>query len=271
VTAQPAGARRGRQDGEAPPPEVIWHEVECGQYRADLPLWRELAAAAVPRGASASSVLDIGAGIGRVALDLAAAGHRVTALDVSPALLGELARRPGGAAVQTVVGDARDFALEQRGFDLCVVPMQTLQLLRDERERRALFDGVAAHLRAGALLACAIVTADAADPFDGLAGQLAPSPDRMAIGERVYFSRPLSLRVLAETIRIERERVVLPGDGADDQRWRGEGERDVVELARVTAEQLWREAAAAGLRGEPTRLIAETDEHTASEVVMLRA
>ncbi len=24
--------------------ELIWHEVECGSYTADLPLWEELAA-----------------------------------------------------------------------------------------------------------------------------------------------------------------------------------------------------------------------------------
>ena len=252
---------------EQPPLEVVWHEIECGRYRADLPLWRELAEDAAPGGAGAR-VLDLGAGIGRVALDLAAAGHSVTALDLSPALLEELARRGEDLPVQTVVGDARDFALEDRGFDLCLVPMQTLQLLRGAEEREAMFAAAAAHLRAGGVLACAIVTV--ADPFDALEGQLGPSPDRMALGERVYFSRPLSVRVLPETIRIERERVVLPGDGQGEQRWRAEGERDVVELARVTDELLWREAAAAGLRAEPTREIAETDEHVASEVVILR-
>src|SRR6185312_6943445 len=170
----------------APPSEVIWHEVECGRYRADLPLWRELAAAGAPRGGHAR-VLDLGAGIGRVSLDLAAAGHRVTALDVSPALLEELARRARELPVETVVGDARDFRLDEDSFDLCLVPMQTLQLLRDEDERRALFASAAAHMRPGALLACAIVTA--ADEFDAMAGQLGPSPDRLAVGERVYFSR----------------------------------------------------------------------------------
>ena len=25
------------------PPHVMWHEVECGGYAADLPLWHELA------------------------------------------------------------------------------------------------------------------------------------------------------------------------------------------------------------------------------------
>jgi SAM-dependent methyltransferase len=251
-----------------PPAEVIWHEVECGRYRADLSLWRELADASAVGGAGAR-VLDLGAGIGRVTLDLAAAGHRVTALDISPALLEELARRAEGLPVQTVVGDVRDFALAEGGFDLCVVPMQTLQLLADERERRALFENAAAHLRPGALLACAIVTE--AEEFDALAGQLGPSPDRMELGERVYFSRPLSVRVLPGKIRIERERVALPGADEGNGRWQGAGERDVVELARVSEEQLWREAAGAGLSAEPTRVIDETEEHTASEVVILRA
>jgi SAM-dependent methyltransferase len=246
-----------------PPPEVIWHEVECCRYRADLPLWRELADAAAPPGGRAR-VLDLGAGIGRVTLDLAAAGHDLTAVDISPALIHELTNRAAGLPVRAVVGDARELDLDQRDFDLGLVPMQTIQLLRGESERRA---GAAAHLRPGALLAVAIVTE--AEEFDGLAGQLAPSPDRMEVGERVYFSRPLRLQVLPETLRIERERVALPGEAED--RWREKGERDVVELARVSEEQLWSEAAAAGLRREPTRLISETEEHLASEVVMFRA
>ena len=43
---------------------VIWHDVECGAYVADLPLWRELAAACE------GPILDVGAGTGRVTLDL---------------------------------------------------------------------------------------------------------------------------------------------------------------------------------------------------------
>ena len=50
---------------------VIWHDLECGGYRADLPLWRELAEH------EGSPVLDVGAGTGRVALDLARRGHEV--------------------------------------------------------------------------------------------------------------------------------------------------------------------------------------------------
>ena len=263
--AQHSGPARGN---DAPPAEVIWHEVECGRYRADLPLWRELADAAAPRSGRAR-VLDVGSGIGRVALDLAAAGHQVTALDISAALLAELARRAGGLPVRTTVGDAREIALEERDFDLCVVPMQTLQLLRDAGERRALFAGAAAHLRAGGLLACAIVTA--VDEFDSLAGGLGPSPDRLAVGERTYFSRPLRVGIADGKITIERERVVLPADRAGQERWRDTGELNIVELACVTEEELWREAAGAGLHAEPTLVIGETEEHAASEVVVLRA
>ena len=37
---------------------VIWHDVECGGYGADLPLWRELARSADGR------ILDLGAAQG---------------------------------------------------------------------------------------------------------------------------------------------------------------------------------------------------------------
>ena len=66
--------------------DVIWHDVECGGYAADLPLWRELARA------EAGPVLDVGAGAGRVALELARHGHDVTALDRDAVLLGRAGR-----------------------------------------------------------------------------------------------------------------------------------------------------------------------------------
>ena len=50
----------------------------------------------------------------------------------------------------------------------------------------------------------------------------------------------------------------------------GAPELDVVELERITARQLEEDAAGCGLQPEPLRVIAETDEHTGSEVVMLR-
>ena len=78
---------------------MIWHDVECGGYGADLPLWRRMAREA------GGPVLDLGAGTGRVALDLARHGHDVTALDADADLLDELELRAGeeGLAVSCLV------------------------------------------------------------------------------------------------------------------------------------------------------------------------
>jgi SAM-dependent methyltransferase len=246
--------------------EVIWHDLECGGYRADLPLWRELAGSQASQD-RAATVLDIGAGTGRVALELAGAGHRLTALDHSPRLLGALSdrARQAGVKIETALADARRFELAHQGFDLCLVPMQTLQLLRGATERRALFAAARTHLRPGGLLACAIVTD--VDPFDSRAGELGPSPERATIAGGTYLSRAVRLQCLDRFIRIERERLVMPAD----TRERVPAEIDVIELERLDELELWAEGRAEDLLPEPTLTIAETDEHSGSEVVILRA
>src|SRR4051812_29669854 len=88
--------------------DALWHDLECGAYREDLPLWRALAAEA------GGPVLDVGAGTGRVTLDLAALGVAVVALDVEAALLEALAHRATGVSVETVAGDARQLAIGRR-------------------------------------------------------------------------------------------------------------------------------------------------------------
>jgi SAM-dependent methyltransferase len=240
---------------------VIWHDLECGGYDADLPLWRELAGESAPGGASAR-VLDIGCGSGRVALDLARAGHLLTALDADGQLLAALAERAGGMPVETVEADARDFSLQRQGYDLCLVPMQTLQLLRGPDERAALFRRAREHLRPGARLACAIVSE--VDCFDSRAGGLGPSPERVKLGDALYLSRAVRVQRREQFIRIERERLVLPSGGAPPS----PVEHDVVELEILTEAGLAQELRAAGLDPEPARTIGETYEHSASEVIL---
>ncbi len=136
---------------------AIWHDLECGTYAEDLPLWRSLAAD------NDGPILDVGAGTGRVTLDLARQGHRVTALDRDAELLAELEGRVAGMSVETVVADARGFELPQR-FGLCLVPMQTIQLLGGPEGREAFLRCAKAHLRRGGLLAVAL-TSDL-DPYE---------------------------------------------------------------------------------------------------------
>ena len=83
------------------PELAVWHDIECGRYEADLPLWKELAKA------SEHGVLDIGAGTGRVALRLAYAGYDVTALDLEPELLEVLTQRAAEAGLHDPHGRRR--------------------------------------------------------------------------------------------------------------------------------------------------------------------
>jgi SAM-dependent methyltransferase len=231
---------------------VVWHDVECGAYTADLELWLRLAREA------AGPVLDVGAGTGRVALRLAAAGHHVTALDRDEELLAALEERAAaeGLKIESVAGDAAAFELPRR-FALIAVPMQTLQLL-DERD--GFFASAARALAPGGLVAAAI--ADTLEAFDEHAPL--PFPDVGVQDGRRFLSQPVAVRELPGAVRIERIRqIVEPG-----------GERrsadDVIELRSVDACSLAEEAARHGLRAEPPVDIPPTDEHVGSRVVLLR-
>jgi SAM-dependent methyltransferase len=231
-------------------PDVVWHDVECGRYTVDLPLWEELAQDA-PDG-----VLDVGAGTGRVAIPLARAGHRVIALDLDPDLLGELSRRADGLAIETLVADAADFRL-QSPVSLVIVPMQTIQLLP---ERGRFFACARRALVSGGRLAIAIATG--LEAFDG--GAALPYPDLGEAGGYRFISQPVAIRLLDDGVRIERVRQLVAPDGTR------ESAENAVHLATVSPAELAEEAAEHGLEAEELRHIPETPEHVGSEVVILR-
>ncbi len=232
---------------------VIWHDLECGGYTADLAFWRSLASA---RG---GPVLDIGAGTGRVALDLARAGVEVTALDHDPDLLEELRRRAVDLHVDTVCADARRFSLPGR-FALCLVPMQTIQLLGGSRGRAGFWRCARQHLAPGGMLAAAI--ADELDPFDVAAGAPALLPDVCERDGIVYSSLPTAVRADGDGFVLEREREIVARDGTLSR------ESDRIRLDDVSADQLEAEAQAAGLNKVGRAEIAATDDHVGSRVVM---
>ncbi len=235
-------------------PAVVWHDLECGAYRADLALWRELAAGA------SGPVLDIGAGTGRVAVALARDGSSVIALDHDPVLLAECARRARGLPIQTVLGDARTLDIEASELDCCLVPMQTVQLL-DASGRAALLRAARARTRRGGLLACALV--DELQPFDESA-HILPPPDELRVGDVVYSSQPTAVRELGDRVVLERRREIADGN-------RRTVEHDVTHLHRVTPRELERAARAAGWTPERPRSVPATAEYVGSTVVMLRA
>jgi SAM-dependent methyltransferase len=236
---------------------VIWHDLECGSYAEDLPLWRALA------DEHGDPILDVGAGTGRVTLELARAGHTVTALDVDGELLAELRRRADGLPVDTVQADAREFDLGGRRFALCVVPMQTIQLLGGRDGRVAFLRQAAAHLAPQGALAVAISpTLELFEVLDGVPG---PTPDMCEIGGVVYASHPTAVRAAGGDYVLERRREVVSARG---ERLVSQNE---IQLDRLDRRQLQSEAALVGLRESGRAQIAATDEYVGSVVVMFSA
>jgi SAM-dependent methyltransferase len=235
--------------------DVLWHDLECGAYGEDLPLWRALA------GEAGGSVLDVGAGTGRVALDLAAGGVAVVALDADASLLATLEHRAAGLPVETLVADAREFATGRR-FALVIVPMQTLQLLGGPSGRAAFLRRTLDHLEPGGLLAAAL--ADAVDCFDA-EHDVPPPPDACEIDGVRYASHLLAVEDEGGRAAIHRLREIV---GPDE---RYQSQDVVVRLDRVSAHEVAIEAAELGFVGEPNRFIAPTEEYLGSTVVVLRA
>ena len=229
--------------------KVVWHDIECGAYTADMPLWRNLARE------TGGPVLDVGAGTGRVTLDLAGAGHDVTALDIDADLLAELERRAAGLPVRTVMADAADFDAGE--FALVLVPMQTIQLLP---ARSGFFASARRAVAPGGLVALAI--SERLEPFE--AEIELPPPDTGEVDGWRFLSQPTAVRDAAEGTRIERLRHTV---GPAGER---ETEPNTIVLARVTTDGLIEEGEAAGLRRHATLHIAPTPEHVGSEVVILR-
>ncbi len=234
---------------------VIWHDLECGGYAEDMPFWRSLA------DEQGDPVLDVGAGTGRITLDLARRGHQVTALDCDVVLINALRERAGELRVETVVADARDLELGRR-FALCMVPMQTIQLLGGEPGRADFLRCARRHLLDGGVVAIAL--SEVLECFDAEADSLVPLPDICERQGIVYSSQPTAVRAEPAGFVLERQRETVAVDG------RRTVEQDLVRLDHLTAGGLEREAGAVGMLPAGRRTIAPTPDYVGSTVVMLR-
>lgn len=230
---------------------AIWHDVECGSYAADLPLWEELAAR------TGGPVLELGCGTGRVALHLARRGHEVVGLDRDPELLAALAERGDGLPVSTLEADARSFALEPPAA-LVLAPTHLLQLLADAGERSECLASVAAALRPGGLLAAAIIE-EMPEPD----GAPPPLPDVREVDGWVYSSLATEAAVEPGEIVVRRLRQTVSPEGSLRE------EPNEVRIATFAAATLEREASAHDLVPAGRHEIPPTELHVGSVVVLL--
>jgi SAM-dependent methyltransferase len=235
--------------------EAVWHDLECGGYGEDLPLWRALADEAGGR------VLDVGAGTGRVTLDLARRGVEVVALDIAAPLLEALACRAAGLAVETVLADARDFELD-RPVSLVVVPMQTLQLLGGPSGRAGFLRAALGQLEPGGLVVAAL--SDALDCFDSDRDVPPPPRTREILGVR-YASQLLAVVDEGDHASILWRREIIGPQP------RYQAREVVVRLDRVSPDEIVDEAVQIGFLIQPHMCVPETEEYLGATVVVLRA
>ena len=214
----------------------LWHDIECGGYDADLPLWRELADARGRAGARRRR------------------GHRARgARPRAPRARGRRARprrraarraaraRPRGLPVETVRRrrarlrrSDRRFALDHRA------DADDPAARRRRRAARASCARARAHLAPGGLLAAAL-----ADALEALRRRARPSRRCPTCARSTASSTPAARSPCAT--RRPRAR-----SSACARSWRatarGRLGDDVIELDRVDADELAAEAARRGLR-----------------------
>jgi SAM-dependent methyltransferase len=188
---------------------------------------------------AAGPIIELGAGSGRVAVELARHGHRVIALDAAPAMLAQLLRRARRYAVEdlleTVLGDLREPpALPQS--DRVLAPFRTFMHLAGDDERRRALSAAAGLLADGGQFVF--------DVFEPSAADIRTTHDRWIARREGISERPLWD---AGERRLELE-VRLPGRVVTmTLEWRSAAEwRELCAQAGLSVL-----AAQAGFDGEP--------------------
>ncbi|HET6171369.1 MAG TPA: class I SAM-dependent methyltransferase [Gaiellales bacterium] len=151
---------------------------------------------------AAGPIVELGAGSGRIALELVRHGHRVVALDASPAMLAQAQRRAErlgvGELLETVVGDLRDPPPLPQS-DRVIAPFRTFMHLSGDDERRQALSAAASLLVEGGLFVF--------DVFEPSRADIRATHDRWIARREGISERPLWN---AEERHLELE-VRLPG------------------------------------------------------------
>jgi len=134
---------------------ALYDAVPAYGARADIAFYLQ----AAERAGASSRVLELGCGTGRLTLPLAQAGHEVTGIDLSPAMLArareKLAALPQAIQdrVTLLEGDVRRIELAPiPAFDLVAAPFRVLQHFVAIADQLDVLAGARRHLRTGGRL-----------------------------------------------------------------------------------------------------------------------
>jgi SAM-dependent methyltransferase len=234
--------------------ELVWHEVECGDYTADLPLWEELA------DETDKPIMELGCGAGRVTLHLARRRRLlVIGLDSNRELVEAVWEKGHGTCGDAEHEDVRAFEAPATKFSLVIAPMQLIQLLADSQERVACLGCAVDSMLPGARAAFAIVEEM---PMLPPGTSAPPLPDVRQIEGWIYSSLPLEPVAGPDSILLRRLRQTVDPEGNMSE------ELNEIELAVLSADQLEEEGATVGLRPAGRREIPQTEAHVGSTVVL---
>ena len=146
------------------------YDLDLEEDPGDLDLYLALAAR------TGGPILELAAGTGRLAVPLAEAGHRVTAVDIDPQALERARNRSRGAGpaaadrIEFVEGDLLGLELPAAGtYRLAIIALNSLFLLASRLAQREAFATMARHLAPGGLAVADVWLPDADDlaRFDG--------------------------------------------------------------------------------------------------------
>ena len=146
------------------------YDLDLADDPGDLDLYVALA------GRTGGPILELGAGTGRLAVPLAAAGHGVTAVDIDAAMLDRARRRARDAGpavadrIEFVEGDLLELdPVGDPRHRLAFIGLNSLFLLADRDAQLGAFRTMARHLAPGGLAVADVWLPDADDlaRFDG--------------------------------------------------------------------------------------------------------
>lgn len=144
------------------------YDLDLADDPGDLDLYQAMAERAD------GPVLELAAGSGRLAIPLAEAGHRVTAVDLDPAMLDRARQRARGTAgadrLTFVEADLVGLRLPDAGsYGLAFIALNSLLVLGSRAAQRAALRALADHLAPGGLAVVDVWLPDAEDlaRFDG--------------------------------------------------------------------------------------------------------